>query len=401
MGTQIHFLENLLVQEKESLLSKKVKRESIGVPKESDVNETRVALTPEVVSFLVEEGYEVFVEENAGIFSGFENMDYTEAGAEITNNESIYKCNILFKILPPSLAEISMMNENTVLFSLLSIYEKDSNYFQALLSKKITALAYELIKDTGGYYPFVQSMSEITGISLPLIASEYLSHPKYGKGTLLGGITGLCPTEVVVIGTGTVAQHAVPIFQATGASVKVFDYSLSRLRKFKQHISSNIYTGNINDSEFKDAIKRADVVIAALYSEEYFSPCVISEEVVRQMKPESLIIDVSIDQGGCAETSCPTTLKSPVFRKYNVTHYCVPNIAARFPKSASIAISKNILTILQELTPLKEIRSLFGNDPNLQEAIYTYAGMITNIHISNRLGVPCNNLKFLFNKFWS
>ena len=291
MGTQTHVLENLLAQEKEFLLSKKVKKESIGVPREMNENETRVALTPEVVARLVEEGYEVFVEENAGLFSGFENMDYSESGAEITDKHSIYKCNILFKILPPLLEEILMMNENTVLFSSLSIYEQDEKYFQALLSKKITAIAYELIKDKDGYYPFLQSMSEMTGISLPLIASEYLSHPKHGKGILLGGITGLCPTEVVVIGTGTVALHAVPVFQSMGAFVKVFDYSLPYLRKFKQHIP-NIYTGNINDLEFKTAVGSADVVISALYSEEYFSPCVVTEEMVRQMKSGSLIIEI-------------------------------------------------------------------------------------------------------------
>ena len=401
METQIHIPENLLVQEKESLLSKKAKKESIGVPKESDENETRVALTPEIVAYFVEEGYEVFVEEGAGIPSGFENMDYSEVGAEITDNHSIYKCNILFKILPPSLEEIFMMNDNTILFSSLSIYDQDAEYFYALLSQKITAISYELIKDKDECCLFLQSMSEIAGLSLPLIAAEYLSHSKYGKGTLLGGITGLCPTKVVIIGTGTVARKSVPVFQAMGVSLKVFDYSLSCLRNFKQQIPSNIHIGNINDTEFKEAIKEADVVIAALYSEEYFSPTVLTEEIVRQMKYGSLIIDVSIDQGGCVETSRPTTLKSPIFRKYNVTHYCVPNIAARFPKSASIAISKNILTILQELTSLTEIRSLFGNDPNLQEAIYTYEGMITNIHISNRLGMPYNNLKFLFNEFWS
>lgn len=400
MGTNIHVLESLLVQEKEFLLAKKVKKESIGIPKEIDENEMRVALTPEVVSYLVEEGYEVFVEENAGVLSGFADIDYAEVGAEITNNHSVYKCNILFKILPPSLDEIYMMNENSVLFSSLSIYEKEPQYFHALLSKRITALAYELIKDKDGCHPFLQSISEVTGISLSLIASEYLSHPKYGKGILLGGVTGLCPAEVVIIGTGTVAQYAVPVFQSMGVSVKVFDYCLSRLRKFKQRVSSNIYTGNINDSEFREAIKSADVVIAALYSEEYFSPCVLTEEMVQQMEPGSLIIDVSIDQGGCVETSHQTTLKSPVFRKYDVTHYCVPNIAARFPKSASIAISKNILAVLQELAKLREIRSLFNNDPNIQDAIYTYGGMMTNMHISNRLGVPYNNLKFLFNKFW-
>lgn len=400
MGTRIHVLESLLVQEKEYLLAKKVKRETIGVPKETSENETRVAVIPELVEYLVEEGYEVFVEENAGLLSGFSDLEYSESGAVIVKRESIYKCNILFKILPPTIEEISLMNENTVLFSSLQIYEQNTQYFQTLLGKKITAVAYELIKDSEGLYPFLQSMSEITGIATSLIASEYLSHPKYGKGMMLGGITGLCPAEVVVVGTGVVAQYAVPAFVAMGASVKVFDYSLSNLRRFKSRIHSNIYTGNINDKEFKDAIIDADVVITALYSDEYLSPCIISEDIIKRMEDGSLVIDVSIDQGGCVETSTLTTLKNPVYQKYQVTHYCVPNIAARFPKSASIAISKNILTILQELTKLREISSLFTSDPNLQDSIYTHAGMLTNVFISNKFGLRYHNLKFLFNKFW-
>ena len=312
---------SLLPQEEKLELKKQSKRLFIGVPKEIAFQESRIAIVPDAVQLLVSHGHEVLIESTAGEGSNFSDNEFSEAGAKIIyDTKEIYLADIILKVEPPTLEEIELMKGRQTLISALQITTRSQEFINRLIEKKITCLAYEFIQDDSGMMPLIRSMSEIAGNTSVLIASECLSNANDGKGLLLGGIAGVTPTEVVIIGAGTVGEFAARSAMGLGASVKVFDNSLSKLRRLQNDLNTRVFTSIIQPKVLTKALKRADVVIGALRSGDKRTPCVITEEMVEEMKEGAVIIDVSIDQGGCFETSDLTNHANPTFKKHGVIH---------------------------------------------------------------------------------
>ncbi|MEY3424669.1 MAG: hypothetical protein RL679_27 [Bacteroidota bacterium] len=351
----------------------------IGIPKESSFQERRVALVPEAVSLLVANGHRVKIESKSGEGANFSDNEYSEAGAEICHDsKEIFQCDIIFKVAPPSEEEVDLMSGNQTLISALQISIQPKVILQKLMQKKITAVAWDYIRDEEGVYPVVRTMGEIAGTTSILVAAELLSSFNDGKGIMLGGIAGVSPTEVVVIGAGTVGEFATRAALGLGASVKVFDSSLSRLRRLQNDIGVRIYTSVLNPKVLDKSLKRADVVIGALRSPLGRTPCVVTEEMIQSMKTGSVVVDVSIDQGGCFETSRVTNHIEPTFVKHGVIHYCVPNIASRVSRTASFALSNIFSPILIEMGDQGGCRDLIRNDPGFRGGVYIYKGTLTS-----------------------
>jgi alanine dehydrogenase len=369
----------LLPQEEKLELKNKEKNLFIGIPKETYLQEGRISLVPEAVNLLVSHGHEVYVETGAGDKANFSDNDYSEAGAKIVYSaEEVYTADIILKVVPPSLDELKLMKGRQTLISAIQITTRSKAYFQELMNKKINALAFEFIQDECGLMPLMRSMSEIAGNTSILIASECLSNVNGGKGLMLGGIAGVTPTEVVVIGAGTVGEFAARSAMGLGASVKIFDNSLSKLRRIQSDLNTRVYTSIIQPKVLAKALRRADVVIGALRSNEKRTPCVVSEDMVEHMKEGAVIIDVSIDQGGCVETSEITSHAKPTFIKHGVVHYGVPNIPTRVARTASYALSNLLTPTLLRLGEEGGVEPLIVRDCGVRQGVYVFHGMLTN-----------------------
>jgi alanine dehydrogenase len=368
----------------------------IGLPFEVSLQENRISLTPDAVAILVNDGHEVWVETKAGIGSKYPDKQYSDAGAKIVYSpEEVYKADVILKIEPPTLEEIELMHQGQTLISAMQLGHLKVESLQAMLKKKITALAYEFIEDKVGGMPIVRAMSEIAGSTVLPIASEFLSTANNGKGVILGGITGVPPTKVVIVGAGTVAEYAARAALGLGAEVQVFDNHLYKLRRIKHLLGQQIYTSTIDTSTLSDSLKSADVVIGALRAEKGRARHVISEEMVTQMKPDSLIIDLSIDQGGCIETSEITTLSKPVFRKHGVIHYCVPNVASRVAHTATNALSNIFTPTILRAAEEGGVEAMIFSHKWFMKGVYTYKGGLTNEHVARKFGLKHKNIELL------
>ncbi|TNE54461.1 MAG: alanine dehydrogenase [Bacteroidetes bacterium] len=372
--------EGSLVPQEEMLeVARKKAKLQIGIPKEISFQERRVALVPEAVSLLVANGHEVLIESKSGEHAYFSDTEYSEAGAEICyDRKEIFQCDLIFKVAPPSEDEVELMKGNQTLISALQLSVQPKVILQKLMQKKVTAIAWDYMQDEEGVYSVVRSMGELAGTTSILIAGELLSSFHSGKGLMFGGVTGVQPTEVVVIGAGTVAEYAVQAATGLGASVKVFDNSLTRLRRLQSNIGKRIFTSVIQPKVLAKAIRRADVVIGALRAPLGRTPCVVTEKMVSDMKAGSVIVDVSIDQGGCFETSRIMNHNNPTFVKHDVIHYCVPNIASRVSRTASFTISNIFSPILLEMGGQGGCGDLIKNDPGFRSGVYIYRGTLTS-----------------------
>lgn len=368
----------------------------IGIPKETVFQERRVALVPEAVQILVLNGHRVKIESKSGEMANYSDRDYSEAGAEICHDPNeIFQCDIIFKVGPPSEDEVYMMKGNQTLVSALQISTQAKTILQKLMTKKITAIAWDFIRDDEGVFPVVRAMSEIAGTTSIIVAGELLSCYNTGKGIMLGGITGVSPTEVVVIGAGTVGDYATRAAQGLGASVKVFDNSMSRLRRLQNNSSTRLYTSVIQPKSLAKAIKNADVVIGALRSPLGRTPCVVSEEMIEAMQTGSVLVDVSIDQGGCFETSRVTNHNEPTFVKHGVIHYCVPNIASRVSRTASLVLSNIFSPILLEMGEKGGCKELIKSDEGFRSGVYIYKGVLTSEVLGEVFNLKYKNIELL------
>ena len=309
--------------------------------------------------------------------------------------EEVYKANIILKVAPPTLEEIDLTASGATIISALNVDGRKKEFFKKITARKITGLAYELIRDEEGSFPVVRSMGEIVGNTAIIIGARYLSHPEYGRGVMLGGFPGVAPTEVVIIGAGTVGESAARIAIGMGALIKVFDASISRLRRIQKHLNNSVYTSILQPKLLQETLKTADIVIGAIRSENGKSPCVISKEMVKRMKSGSVIIDVSIDQGGCFETSKLTNHNDPVYKEYDVTHYCVPNIAASVPHTASHALSNFFAPLLMDIGEAGGVVNMLKTNYPASRGVYVYTGVITNKYISENFGLPYRDLELL------
>lgn len=390
----------LMPQEEMLEVKKQKKSISIGVPKEISFQENRVALVPEAVGLLVQNSHQVFIETNAGRSAHFPDAEFSEQGGQIVATaEEVFKADLILKVAPPSSGEIEKIKQRQTIISALHMTIQDQQYFKKLMAKKITSLSFELIKDKTGSFPVVRAMSEIAGNTSMLIAAEYMSNSQYGKGSMLGGFSGITPTEVVILGAGTVGEFAARAAMGLGAQVKVFDNSLYKLRRLQNDLSIRIFTSIIQPKVLLKSLKTADVVVGALHVSEGRTPIVITEQMVTEMKNGAVIIDVSIDQGGCIETSKVTNHSDPVFQVHGVTHYCVPNIASRVPHTASYALSNFFAPILLSLGEEGGIENMLKNNYDLRQGVYLYNGILTNKFIGENFNLPYQDIELLMAAF--
>jgi alanine dehydrogenase len=299
--------QQLLPQEEKLEISRHKSELFIGIPKETSYQERRICLTPDAVHSLTAHGHRIMMEAGAGESSSYSDKEYSDAGAEITNdNQKVLSCPMILKVEPPTMVEVEMMNQNAIIISAIQLKTRKKEYFEALTKKKITALAFEFIKDEDGTYPAVKSLSEIAGTASILIAAELMINNQFGKGLLFGNITGVPPTDVVIFGAGTVGEFAAKTAVGLGASVKVFDNSITKLRRLQNNLNQRIFTSTIQPKALLKALRRCDVAIGAMRGKDR-CPVVVTETMVEHMKKGAVIVDVSIDTGGCFETSEITT----------------------------------------------------------------------------------------------
>lgn len=370
--------QQLLPQEETLEIFKRKGELFIGIPKETAFQENRICLTPDAVFAIVSNGHRVLLESGAGDGANFSDKEYSEAGAEITKDAAkVFACPMILKVEPPSLEQIKMMNPQTILISALQLKTQSKKYFEALAAKRITALAFEFIRDVDGNYPAVKSQSEIAGTAAVLIASELLTDAKSGNGRMFGNISGVPPLEVVILGAGTVGEFAARSSIGLGASVKIFDNSITKLRRIQTHLGRPLYTSTIQPKILTKALKRCDVVIGAVRGNNR-SPVIVTDGMVQVMKKGSIIIDVSIDMGGCFETSEVTSHKQPTFVKHDVVHYCVPNIPARYSRTSSLSISNIFTPYLLKIAEDGGLENSIRFDKGLKNGLYFYHGILTN-----------------------
>lgn len=368
----------------------------VGLPKEGSSQEKRICLTPEAIGLLSNNGISVVVETGAGLQAKFTDQDYSDAGAKVvyTSKEAL-DADIVLKVDPPTQVEMDMMRTGSCLISALQLGSQNQEFIQKLNEKKITAVAFEYLEDKVEGMPVVRAMSEIAGSTVMLIAAEYLSSVNDGKGLIMGGVTGVPPTQVVIIGAGTVAEYAARTALGLGANIKIFDNHIYKLRRIKQLIGQQIYTSTIDNFSLSQALSEADVVIGALRAEKGRNKIVVSEEMVANMMHGSILIDVSIDQGGCIETARMTTHNEPVFMVHDIIHYCVPNIPSRVARTASYSLSNIFTPIILQMADLGGAEEMIFNYKWFLRGVYTYRGSLTNAYLARKFGLTHKELQLL------
>lgn len=388
--------QELLPQEEMLEIKKKKGKLVIGIPKETHYQEMRVCLTPDAVAAITAHGHKFVIETGAGEGANYSDNEYSEAGAKISYDvKEAFGCHIVLKVEPPSREEIKMMNPQSVLFSALQLKTQTKKYFEALASKRITAVAFDFIKDADGIYSIVKSLSEIAGTASILIAAEIMSNDNQGNGLLLGNIPGVPPSEVVILGAGTVGEFAARSAIGLGANIKVFDNSVNKLLSLQHRLGRPVYTSTIQPKTLHKALMRCDVAIGAMRGRSR-SPICVTEDMVKNMKDGAVIVDVSIDRGGCFETSEITTHKKPTFQKHGVIHYGVPNIPSRYSRTASVSISNIFTPYLLSIAEEGGFENAARWNKSLQKGMYFYHGILTNKTVADWFNIPYRDINLLF-----
>lgn len=383
--------EDLLPKEEKLEVVRKGKRFSIGIPKETCLNERRTCITPDAVQVLVASGHHIIVEAGAGEGSFYADIQYSEAGAKITQSaQEAFEQDLVLKVNPPTLEEIDLLRPNTYLVSALQINLRDQEYFKKLAEKKINAIAFEFIADEYKQLSLVRLIGEIAGSISILYAAELLA---LSNGLMLGGITGVRPTEVVVMGAGIVGEFATKAALGLGASVKVFDNSLSKLRRLHMMVDGRVPTSIIDPKEVAKSLRRADVVIGAL-SRVSHSP-VITEEMVSAMKTGSVIIDVTIDNSKMIETSELTDMDNPYVIKHGVIHCGLPNLTSKMPRTTSKAISNFFLSYLLNYDEEGGFENMLIHKNEMKQSLYMYKGRHTKKMICDRFNLTYHDINLL------
>jgi alanine dehydrogenase len=386
------------LQTQEAILevSKKSKNLFIGVPKDTSQNENRVPITPSSVKFLINNGNKVVIETGAGAKSNFTDSDYSEAGARIIYDKAeIFNAEIILKVAPLSAEELKLLKHEQIIFSPIQLPTLKQEYINTLREKKVTAIALEYIKDESNAYTVVRAMSEIVGSTAILKAAELLADNVTGQGVLLGGLSGIPPVRVVILGAGVVSEYAARTALGLGALIKIFDNNIYKMMRLQNHISRRIFTSVIDPEILKDELSKTDVLIAALHSKTGRPLQIVSEDMVMCMKPKSVIIDVSIDQGGNVETSRVTNHDKPTFVMHDVVHYCVPNIASAVPRTASMAFSNILTPLVTEIKNLAGLENLLNLKSGIRHGVYVYKGILTNPYIGEKFNIKNTNIDLL------
>lgn len=385
-----------LYQEKEVFPDKRQKKLVIGIPNELEKAENRVCLTPESVQVLVSMGHEILVQRGAGENAHYSDREYAEAGAMIVETlREVYTADMVIKATSVSVADTVNMHERQVILSPLKMCDLKKDAVTEMMQKKVTAVGFDILKDEDGFYPVVRIMSELAGNSAIMIASEYLSNSRGGKGIILGGISGITPTEIVILGAGTLGEFAARTALGLGATVKVFDHSVARLRHLNEVLGQRLYTSVFHTPVLERVLASADVLIGAMRCFDYVNNTVVTEEQVKLMKKGAVIIDMSIDHGGCIETSGPTTHEKPVYTYEGVIHYCVPNVLSRVARTASIAYSNVFLPLFQQVAWQGGFTNAIRFQSGLREGVYLYNGILTKRFIADKFGLMSRDIDLL------
>lgn len=383
--------EELIPKEEKLEIIKKGKQFSIGVPKETCLNERRTCVTPDAVQVLVANGHRLIIEAGAGEGSFYTDLQYSESGAKITTDtREVYEQDLVLKINPPTIDEIEYLKPNTYLVSALQINLRDKEYFQKLSEKKINAIAFEFIVDEYKQLSLVRLIGEIAGNISVLYAAELLA---LSNGLMLGGITGVRPSEVVILGAGIVGEFATKAAIGLGANVKVFDNSLSKLRRLHMIIDGRVPTSIIDPKELAKSLRRADVVIGAL-SKVSLAP-IITEDMVMQMKKGSVIIDVTIDNGKVIETSELTDMENPYVIKHGVIHCGLPNLTSKMPRTTTKAVSNFFLSYLLNYDEEGGFENMLIRKNEMKQSLYMYKGRHTKKLICDRFDLTYHDINLL------
>lgn len=381
------------------MLETGLKNESIaiGILKENTLNEHRVPIVPNSVRTLAGYGHKVIVESGAGDRSSYSDNDFSEAGATIAfDSKRVFdECDIIVKSAPPSFEELDSFKEKQILISPIHLPLLTKEYLIKLKEKKVISIAMEYLKSESGSFPVVRVLSEMAGLGAVLTAAELLSNTKGGRGVLLGGISGVPPAKIVILGAGIVAEYATRIALGLGASVRIFDNDIYKIMRLQKHVGRQLHTSTINPVYLGYQLTSADVVIGAIHAKSGRTPIIVTEEMVSKMKAGSVIVDVSIDQGGCVETSEVTTHSNPTFTKHDVIHYCVPNIASKVSRTASIAVSNILTPILLQIGKYNNINQVLFNNSGIKHGVYTYKGCLTNEYLARRFEQKYTSLSLL------
>jgi alanine dehydrogenase len=369
----------------------------IGIPKETSFQENRIPLTPSAVAVIVNNGHQVVIEQNAGMASAYSDAEYAEAGARIaTDKREVFQADIILKTAPISHEELDLLKQNQLVFSPIHIPSLSREHLEKCLEKKIIGIALGSIQDDAGYYPIVRSMSQIAGVYAMQMAARYLSNNEKGRGILMGGIAGVPPANVVIIGAGMVGEFAARSALGCGAQVKVFDNSIYRLLRLQRTVGQNIFTSVIDPVLLSKALSEADVAIGALKPQKGIVPMVVSESMVESMQEGSVIIDVSIDNGGCFETSSITSHEDPVFTKHGVIHYCVPNMASGVSRTASTAISNILMPLILSCAEASGgLDGMIQSKAGLLSATYMYKGRLSSKALSKKFNIKYTDLQLI------
>ena len=370
---------------------------SLGIPKERAQDERRVAISPAGAQILTEHGIRVIIETTAGQSSNFPDSDYAEAGASIAPSpeELFRQSNVIVKVSPPQPEELPLFTSGQMLLSALHLGTVSRHMVKTLLERNITALGFEFIETRDGELPIVRTLSEIAGSLAIQTAAKYLETGYGGSGIMLGGIAGVPPAHVTIIGAGTVGLFAAQDALGLGAQVTVIDKEINRLRRFEAFFNRHLVTAIANDHYISQLAKVSDVMIGALSPKKKISQPLVSEQVVRSMKPGSVIIDVSIDQGACFATSRHTSHTNPIYVKHGVTHYCVPNIPSAVAKTASFALTNTLLPFLLKLTEHETIADILWKSHSLRKGTYVYKGYVTKKVLAELTDFPFREIDML------
>lgn len=392
--------ESLFPQECLLQAIKNNKQMVFGLPKENQETETRLALTPEAVSLLIEEGHEVLVETGAGMGMAYSDLRYSEAGATIVESaDDVFSADIVLKITPPSAEKITLMNDRATIFSMLQLSLFSPQSIALMMQKKINAFAYELIRDEQRNFPVVSSISEIEGMTAISIAAQYMSNENGGKGLLLGGVAGVSATEVLIIGAGIAGSIAARTAMSLGAQVKIFDHDINKLRKLQQQLGAHVFTSVIHPRVLFKALTTADAVIGTLRYINDSERFMVAEDLVRTMKKGAVIIDLSVDQGGCFETSECRSLSDPAYECCGVVHYCVPNLSSRVGRTASMALSNIFAPLMLSIAAKGGVRSAVNLDAGFRNGLYLYNGIMVNRLIADYFHLPSNDIGLLMDSY--
>ncbi|MEL7832537.1 alanine dehydrogenase [Fodinibius sp. Rm-B-1B1-1] len=369
----------------------------IGVPKEVSNDERRLCLTPGGVSVLTANGHEVFVEQDAGEEANFTDDEFADAGAEIAFNiDEVYqKSDMIVKVAPPSKSELELLEQDQTLLSALHLGNATEEFIDLLIQKNITAIGFEFIKGDDKEFPIVRMMHEITGSMSVQIGAHYLEKNEGGQGIMLGGISGIPPATVLILGAGITAEYAARTALGYGAQVFVMDNDLARLRHLENALDRRIITATANYQYLSSAIQSADVVIGAAMFEGERAPCLVTDPMVTSMKPGSVIVDTVIDQGGCIATSRSTTHSKPTFIKHDVIHYCVPNIPSNVARTATYALNNVIVPYLLAIGDAGGIRECLWTNTALRNGTYVYKKHLTKKSLSKIFDMPYREIEML------